>query len=50
MKPLELQKNLEKGTIAPLYLFYGEDAFLIDRTVDQLKKLLVDPRAESFNF
>jgi DNA polymerase III subunit delta len=50
MKPLELEKDLEKGNIAPLYLFYGEDAFLIDRTVDQLKKLLVDPRAASFNF
>jgi DNA polymerase-3 subunit delta len=50
MKPLELQRDLEKGNIAPLYLFYGEDLFLIDRTVDQLKKLLVDPRLASFNF
>lgn len=49
MKPLELQKELEKGTIAPLYLLYGDDVFLIDRTVDQLKTLLVDPRAASFN-
>jgi DNA polymerase-3 subunit delta len=49
MKPLELQKNLEKGSIAPLYLFYGEDTFLIDTTVDLLKKLLVDPRLSSFN-
>jgi DNA polymerase-3 subunit delta len=50
MKPLELQKELDKGNIAPLYLFFGEDAFLIDRTVDQLKKLLIDPRAACFNF
>lgn len=49
MKPLELQKDLEKGAIAPIYLFYGEDAFLIDTTVDLLKKLLVDPRLASFN-
>ena len=47
MKPLELQKDLDKENIAPLYLFYGEDAFLIDRTVDQLKTLLVDPRKEN---
>ena len=50
MKPLELQGELEKGNIAPLYLFYGEDVFLIDRTMDQIKNLLVDPRAASFNF
>jgi DNA polymerase-3 subunit delta len=50
MKPLELQRDLEKGSIAPLYLLYGEDAFLIDKTVDQLKKLLVDPPLASFNF
>ena len=50
MKPLELQRELEKGNIAPLYLFYGEDVFLIDRTMDQIKNLLVDPRAASFNF
>lgn len=49
MKPLELQKDLEKGAIAPLYLFYGEEAFLIDTTVDQLTKLLVEPRLASFN-
>src|SRR4030042_1942098 len=49
MKPLELQKELDKGNIAPLYLFYGEDTFLIDKTVDHLKKLLVDPRLASFN-
>ena len=50
MKPLELQRDLEKGSISPLYLLYGEDAFLIDKTVDQLKKLLVDPPLASFNF
>jgi len=49
MKPLELQQALEKGQIAPLYLLYGEETFLIDKTVDTLKKLLIDPRLSSFN-
>lgn len=49
MKPLELQQALGKGQIAPLYLLYGEETFLIDATVDDLKKRLIDPRLSSFN-
>lgn len=49
MKPLELQQALQKGEIAPLYLLYGEETFLIDATLDDLKKRLIDPSLSSFN-
>ena len=32
------------------YIFYGEETFLLHHYLDQLKKLLVDPLTESFNY
>ena len=39
----------EKNT-ANFYIFYGEETFLLHHYLGQLKKLLVDPLTESFNF
>ena len=50
MKPLELQSALKRKAYAPLYFFYGEETFLIDKTVEQLKEKLLDQSLSSFNF
>ena len=49
MKPLELQSALKRKEHAPLYFFYGEETFLIDRAVGNLKELLLDKDLASFN-
>ncbi len=49
MKPLELQKAIKKRNLAPLYFFYGEETYLIDKTVSEIKEKLVDSDLLSFN-
>ena len=43
MKPLELQKAIKRKEIAPLYFLYGDESFLLEKTVASLKEELVDP-------
>ncbi len=45
-----LKKALRDNTPVRLYLFYGEEVFLLRHYLDRLKKLVVDPAAEDFNF
>ena len=40
-------RNKELGR---LYLFYGEERFLLEHYLGQVKKLLLEPLTESFNF
>ena len=40
-------RNKELGR---LYVFYGEELFLLEHYLGQVKKLLLDPLTESFNF
>ena len=42
MKPLELQSALKRKEYAPLYFFYGDETFLINKTVEHLKEKLLD--------
>jgi len=49
MKPLELQKALQKRDISPLYFFYGEETFLIDKMVTDIRGALIDPNLSDFN-
>jgi DNA polymerase-3 subunit delta len=49
MKPLELQSALKRKEYAPLYFFYGDETFLIDKTVELLKEKLLDQSLSSFN-
>jgi len=49
MKPLELKSALERKAYAPLYYFYGDETFLRDQTVEQLKEHLIDKNLSSFN-
>lgn len=40
---------LAKRDIAPVYLFYGEEEFLIEESVNALLEATVDPSTKSFN-
>jgi DNA polymerase-3 subunit delta len=49
MKPDEFAKSLEKGEIAPLYYFHGDEPYLIERGVKRLMGLTVPPDSRDFN-
>lgn len=48
--PLELKKMIREGRFARLYIFFGEETFLLNYYLGQLKRHLVDELTESFNF
>ena len=50
MRPEDLERSITKGEIAPLYFIYGEDEFLVDRTVQRLVDRAVSPDFRDFNF
>ena len=50
LKYQDLISNLKKGAFLPLYLFFGEEEFLIHEAVDLIVKKSVDPGARDFNF
>src|SRR3972149_3358016 len=45
----ELIKNIEKGWLNPLYLFYGDEGFLIDEAVKKIVSVIVEPSNKDFN-
>lgn len=45
-----LKSDLSTGSIGSLYVFYGEEAYLRDHYLAQLKEKLVTPGMEGFNF
>lgn len=49
MKPDEFAKSLQKGDIAPLYYFHGDEPYLIERAVKHLLDLTVFPDSRDFN-
>ncbi len=46
----ELRKMLKEGQYDRLYIFFGEELFLLNHYLQQLKKALVDELTESFNY
>jgi DNA polymerase-3 subunit delta len=46
----ELKTAIRSGMPANLYIFHGEEVFLLHHYFEQLKKLLLDDLTESFNF
>jgi len=46
----EFQKELAGGSVAPVYLFYGPEKYLIARAVEALKNKLLGPGAELFDY
>ena len=45
-----LKQDLKSGSYSRLYLFYGEEHYLRDHYLQQLKKKLLDGPAEDFNY
>ena len=45
-----LKRALRDNAPARLYVFYGEEVFLLRHYLDRLRKLLVDPATEAFNY
>ncbi len=50
LKYSDLIANLKRGTILPLYLFFGEEDFLIQNALDLVIEKVVDPGAKDFNY
>ena len=46
----ELKTAIKEKTPGRLYVFHGEEVFLLNHYLQQLKKLLIDELTESFNF
>ena len=46
----QLKLSLREKKVDRLYIFHGEEVFLLHHYLGQLKKLLVDDLTESFNF
>jgi len=46
----DLIKGLKQGKLLPLYLFFGEEEFLIQEAVDLIISKAVEPGARDFNF
>jgi len=46
----QLKADLKSGNINRLYIFHGEEVFLLEHYLGQLKKQLVDELTESFNY
>lgn len=49
MKPDELKSALAKGQVGPLYWFYGDEPFLMEKTAKRIVELVVDPSFRDFN-
>lgn len=50
IKRSQLISDIRRGNILPLYLFYGEEDFLIREAVDLIVQKVVDPGTRDFNF
>ena len=46
----ELKSAIREKRLESLYIFFGEEVFLLNHYLGQMKKLLVDPLTESFNY
>ena len=46
----ELKTSIKNKTLDRLYFFHGEESFLLNHYLGQMKKLALDPLTESFNF
>lgn len=46
----ELNKQIRTGMVRPVYFFYGEEQYLLENKLTALKKKLISPGMEDFNF
>ena len=47
--PEDVLKSLEKGKLAPFYLFYGPGEFRLERVLDKIRKTLIPESARDLN-
>jgi len=45
-----LRKNIKEGSLSRLYLFYGEEWYLREHSISQLKEAILSGGMEEFNF
>lgn len=50
MNYAEFNKNLREDNLLPLYLFIGNEKYLIDDTINRIKSKYIDKSLESINF
>ena len=46
----QLKLDIKNKALGRMYVFYGEETFLLHHYLEQMKKLLLDPLTESFNY
>lgn len=46
----ELMNSIKKNEIKNIYLFFGQETYLVNNALETLKKALVDPSFEQLNF
>lgn len=49
LSPEEVLESLERGQVAPFYLFYGPDGFRVEKVVDRFKDKLIPESARALN-
>lgn len=49
MDYLGVMNSIERGLISPVYLFYGEESYLIENLVKKFKQLLISQETGDFN-
>jgi DNA polymerase-3 subunit delta len=47
--PEDVLKSLEKGELAPFYLFYGQDEFTLERTLSRIREEFIPGSSRDFN-
>lgn len=45
-----LIKEIEKGLFSPIYLFYGQETYLIEEATEKIFRLYVDPNFKDFSY
>jgi DNA polymerase-3 subunit delta len=50
LKYEHLIADLKQGKLLPVYLFFGDEEFLIQETLDLIIRKVVDPASQDFNF
>lgn len=46
----QLKQSIKDGNIAPLYIFEGQEDYLIEYCIGEIKKKLIEPWAEMMNY
>lgn len=46
----ELKREIKTGNLRPCYIFWGEETYLLQHYLGELRKKLLDPLTEEFNY